>query len=120
MRGSRAICLHISFMSEAAILGFLQNNESISDSGQFAAEHNLDHEEVKNVIKSLQGFRYIEAKETLVLTDDGKKYAAEGSPEIHFFSAIPEEGSISKDDLEFGRHEGRLKEDAEIRDGVYY
>ncbi|KAF3546255.1 hypothetical protein DY000_02009601 [Brassica cretica] len=34
------------------------------------------------------------------LTDDGKKYAAEGSPEIHFFSAIPEEGSISKDDLE--------------------
>ncbi|KAG5393090.1 hypothetical protein IGI04_023053 [Brassica rapa subsp. trilocularis] len=38
--------------------------------------------------------------ETLVLTDDGKKYAAEGSPEIHFFSAIPEEGSISKDDLE--------------------
>ena len=39
-------------------------------------------------------------QETLVLTDDGKKYAAEGSPEIHFFSAIPEEGSISKDDLE--------------------
>ncbi|CAN7139906.1 unnamed protein product [Brassica rapa subsp. narinosa] len=83
-------------MSEAAILGFLQTNESILDSGQFAAEHNLDHEEVKNVIKSLQGFRYIEAKElkreTLVLTDDGKKYAVEGSPEIHFFSA--------KDDLE--------------------
>ncbi|CAN7072472.1 unnamed protein product [Brassica oleracea var. botrytis] len=51
-----------------------------------------------------QGFRYIEAKElkreTLVLTHDGKKYAAEGSPEIHFFSAIPEEGSISKNDLE--------------------
>ena len=49
-------------MAEAAILGFLQNNESIPDSGNFAAELNLDHEEVKNVIKSLQGFRYIEAK----------------------------------------------------------
>ncbi|KAJ4890847.1 putative phenylalanine--tRNA ligase alpha subunit [Raphanus sativus] len=91
-------------MAEAAILGFLQNNESIPDSGNFAAEHNLDHEEVKNVIKSLQSFRYIEAKElkreTLVLTDEGKKYAAEGSPEFHFFSAVPEEGTISKDDLE--------------------
>ncbi|KAL0750284.1 hypothetical protein Bca101_032287 [Brassica carinata] len=91
-------------MSEAAILGFLHNNEPILDSGQFAAEHNLDHDEVKNAIKSLQGFLYIEAKElkreTLVLTDGGKKYAAEGSPEIHFFSAIPEEGSISKDDRE--------------------
>ncbi|KAL0653599.1 hypothetical protein Bca4012_096290 [Brassica carinata] len=91
-------------MAEAAILGFLQNNESIPDSGKFAAELNLDHEEIKNVIKSLQGFRYIEAKElkreTLVLTDEGKKYAAEGSPEFHFFSAVPEEGSISKDDLE--------------------
>ncbi|KAG2329703.1 hypothetical protein Bca52824_000883 [Brassica carinata] len=91
-------------MSEVAILGFLKNNESIPDSGEFAAEHNPDHEEVKIIIKSLQGFRYIEAKElkreTLVLTDDGKKFAAEGSPEIHFFSAIPEEGSISKDDLE--------------------
>ena len=49
-------------MAEAAILGFLQNNESIPDSGKFAAELNLDHEEIKNVIKSLQGFRYIEAK----------------------------------------------------------
>ncbi|KAJ0239238.1 Phenylalanine--tRNA ligase alpha subunit [Hirschfeldia incana] len=91
-------------MAEAAILGFLQYNESIPDSGTFAAEQNLDHEEVKNVVKSLQGFLYIEAKElkreTLVLTDEGKKYAEEGSPEFHFFSAVPEEGSISKDDLE--------------------
>lgn len=33
------------------------------------------------------------------LTDEGKKYAAEGSPEFHFLSAVPEEGSISIDDL---------------------
>ena len=49
-------------MAEEAILGFLQNNDEIAHSGYFAAEHNLDHEELKNVIKSLQAFRYIEAK----------------------------------------------------------
>ncbi|KAG2253588.1 hypothetical protein Bca52824_083724 [Brassica carinata] len=69
-------------MVEEAILGFLKNT----------------------VIKSLQGFGYIEAKvlkrESWDLTDEGKKYAAEGSPEFHFFSAVPEEGrSISIDDL---------------------
>nr|VDD12492.1 unnamed protein product [Brassica oleracea] len=91
-------------MAEEAILGFLQNNDEIAHSGYFAAEHNLDHEEVKNVIKSLQAFRYIEAKvlkrEFFGLTDEGKKYAAEGSPEFHFFSAVPEEGTISMDDLQ--------------------
>lgn len=57
-------------MSEAAILGFLHNNEPILDSGQFAAEHNLDHDEVKNAIKSLQGFLYIEAKVSPPLSID--------------------------------------------------
>ncbi|KAG2319749.1 hypothetical protein Bca52824_012962 [Brassica carinata] len=90
-------------MAEEAILGFLKNNDEIPDSGEFAVEHDLDHEQVKNVIKSLQGFGYIEAKvlrrELWDLTDEGKKYAAEGSPEFQFFSAVPEEGSISIDDL---------------------
>ncbi|CAE6151655.1 unnamed protein product [Arabidopsis arenosa] len=91
-------------MAEEAILGFLQNNEQITDSGQFSAEFNLDHNEVVNVIKSLHGFRYIDVqdikKETWVLTDEGKKYAAEGSPEVQLFLAVPEEGSISKDELQ--------------------
>lgn len=39
-------------------------------------------------------------KETWVLTDEGKKYAAEGSPEVQLFLAVPEEGSISKDELQ--------------------
>ncbi|KAL0741470.1 hypothetical protein Bca4012_082983 [Brassica carinata] len=90
-------------MAEEAILGFLENNDEIPHSGQFAVEHNLDHEEVKNVIKSLQAFRYIEAqvikREFFDLTDEGKKYATEGTPEFHFFSAVPEEGTISMDDL---------------------
>ncbi|CAL9228583.1 unnamed protein product [Arabidopsis halleri] len=91
-------------MAEEAILGFLQNNEQITDSGQFSAEFNLDHNEVVNVIKSLHAFRYIDVqdikKETWVLTDEGKKYAAEGSPEVQLFLAVPEEGSISKDELQ--------------------
>ena len=39
-------------------------------------------------------------REFFDLTDEGKKYAAEGSPEFHFFSAVPEEGTISMDDLQ--------------------
>ncbi|EOA27005.1 hypothetical protein CARUB_v10023099mg [Capsella rubella] len=91
-------------MAEEAILGFLQNNEDIADSGQFAAEHNLNHDELVNVVKSLQAFRYIETQDiirkTCVLTDEGKKYAAEGSPEVQLFLAVPAEGSISIDELE--------------------
>lgn len=34
------------------------------------------------------------------MTDEGKKYAAEGSPEVQLFLAVPEEGSISKDELQ--------------------
>ncbi|XP_010446466.1 PREDICTED: phenylalanine--tRNA ligase alpha subunit, cytoplasmic [Camelina sativa] len=91
-------------MAEKAILGFLQNNEEITDSGLFSAEFNLDHDEVINVIKRLHGFRFIDVqdikKETWVLTDEGKKYAVEGSPEVQLFLAVPEEGSISKDELQ--------------------
>ncbi|KAL1208145.1 Phenylalanine--tRNA ligase alpha subunit, cytoplasmic [Cardamine amara subsp. amara] len=91
-------------MAEEAILKFLQNNEEIADSGQFSAEQNLDHNEVINVIKSLHAFLYIDAKdikrESWVLTDEGKKYAAEGSPEVQLFLAVPVEGSISKDELQ--------------------
>ncbi|EFH44076.1 predicted protein [Arabidopsis lyrata subsp. lyrata] len=86
-------------MAERAILGFLQNNEQIPDSGLFSAEHNLDHDQVKNVIRRLQGFRYIDAQDitrtTWVLTEEGNKYAAQGSPEVQLFLAVPEEGSIS-------------------------
>ncbi|PON84036.1 hypothetical protein TorRG33x02_201560 [Trema orientale] len=80
-------------MAEEAILGFLEKNDQISDSGQFAAERGLDHNEVVNVIKSLHGFRYVEAedikKEAWLLTDEGKTYATTGSLEIQLFLAIP-------------------------------
>lgn len=49
-------------MAEEAILGYLAKNEEIGDSGEFAAKHGLNHDEVVNVIKSLHGFRYVEAQ----------------------------------------------------------
>ncbi|XP_022763254.1 phenylalanine--tRNA ligase alpha subunit, cytoplasmic-like isoform X1 [Durio zibethinus] len=91
-------------MAEDAILGYLATHEEIPDSGQFASQHGLHHNDVVNVIKSLHGFRYIDAqdikRESWVLTDEGKKYAAEGSPEVQLFLAIPSEGSIAKDELQ--------------------
>lgn len=55
-------------MAEEAILGYLENNAEISDSGQFAAERGLDHNDVVNVIKSLHGFRYVDAQVLLLGT----------------------------------------------------
>ena len=49
-------------MAEEAILGYLETNHEISDSGDFAAERGLDHSDVVNVIKSLHGFRYVDAE----------------------------------------------------------
>ncbi|KAK8360408.1 hypothetical protein V6Z12_A04G162300 [Gossypium hirsutum] len=91
-------------MAEEAILGYLATSEEIPDSGQFASQHGFQHNDVVNVIKSLHGFRYIDAqdikRESWVLTDEGKMYAADGSPEVQLFLAVPQEGSISKDELQ--------------------
>lgn len=48
-------------MAEEAILEYLQHNQEISDSGQFAVEVGIDHNEIVNVVKSLHGFRYVDA-----------------------------------------------------------
>ncbi|CAN8247431.1 unnamed protein product [Cochlearia groenlandica] len=39
-------------------------------------------------------------RESWILTDEGKTYAAEGSPEVQLFLAVPAEGSISIDELQ--------------------
>nr|KAJ0221892.1 hypothetical protein LSAT_V11C200073720 [Lactuca sativa] len=92
-------------MAEEAVLGFLEKNEQIIDSGVFAEEQGISHDEIVNVIKSLNGFRFVEAqdikKERWQLTDEGKTYAANGSPEFQLFMAIPPEG-ISIVELKLG------------------
>lgn len=89
-------------MAEKAILEFLKEEDEIPDSQLFAASVGIDHTDLENVIKSLRGFEIIESqdikKESFVLTDEGKSYAADGSPEVRFFLAVPPEG-ITRDDL---------------------
>uniref|UniRef100_A0A803MSE7 phenylalanine--tRNA ligase n=1 Tax=Chenopodium quinoa TaxID=63459 RepID=A0A803MSE7_CHEQI len=90
-------------MAEDAILLYLEKTEEIPDSGKFASEFGIDHDEVINVTKSLNGYGLVLAqdikKENWVLTEEGKLYAAAGSPEMQVFSAIPPEG-ISPDELQ--------------------
>ncbi|KAK9281819.1 hypothetical protein L1049_004725 [Liquidambar formosana] len=90
-------------MAEDAVLGFLEKNEEISDSGDFAAERGINHNDIVDIIKSLHGFRLVDAqdikREKWVLTDEGKTYAAAGSPEVQLFLAIPPEG-ISREELQ--------------------
>ncbi|KAF7127961.1 hypothetical protein RHSIM_Rhsim11G0177200 [Rhododendron simsii] len=90
-------------MAEEAVLGFLEKNEEISDSGQFAADRGIDHQELTNIIKRLSGFRFVDAqdikRESWILTEEGKTYAAAGSPEMQVFHAIPPPG-ISLQELQ--------------------
>ncbi|CAN6476926.1 unnamed protein product [Victoria cruziana] len=90
-------------MAEDAVLGFLKDHDEINDSGDFAATVGVDHNELVNVIKSLHGFKIVDAqdikKEKWVLTDEGKSYTVAGSPEVQLFHAIPPEG-ISREELQ--------------------
>ncbi|KAE8686441.1 putative phenylalanine--tRNA ligase alpha subunit [Hibiscus syriacus] len=91
-------------MAEDAILSYLSTHEEIPNSEQFATQHGLQHNELVNVIKSLHGFHYIDAHDikrgTWVLTEEGQKYAAQRSPEVQLFLAIPPDGTIPKDELQ--------------------
>ncbi|KAL0365521.1 UNVERIFIED_CONTAM: Phenylalanine--tRNA ligase alpha subunit, cytoplasmic [Sesamum angustifolium] len=90
-------------MAEEAVLGYLEKNEEISDSGKFAEEKGINHDEIVNIIKSLNGFRLVDAqdikKERWVLTSEGDLYAKYGSPEVQLFSAVPPEG-ITREELQ--------------------
>ncbi|KAH9626901.1 hypothetical protein KSS87_002301, partial [Heliosperma pusillum] len=93
----------LTTMAEEAILGYLEKNDQIPDSGCFAAEFGLDHDEIVNVVKSLHAYELVVAqdikRESWILTDEGKSYAVAGSPEMQFFLAIPTDG-IAPDELQ--------------------
>uniref|UniRef100_A0A166DKR1 Phenylalanyl-tRNA synthetase domain-containing protein n=1 Tax=Daucus carota subsp. sativus TaxID=79200 RepID=A0A166DKR1_DAUCS len=88
-------------MAEEAVLGFLHQNDEISDSGQFATQSGISHDEIVNVIKSLSAFHFVDAKDikrdSLILTDEGRTYATAGSPEVQLVKAIPPEGITPKE-----------------------
>ena len=82
---------------EAGLLAHLKSNGEIPDSRSFASSLGVPHKELEDVIKSLSAFRIVESsditKETCVLTDEAKGYAARGSPEVQLVAAIPPEGA---------------------------
>lgn len=88
-------------MAEDAVLGYLENHEQIVNSGDFSVDHGIDHKELVNVIKSLNGFQFVIAqdikKDSWQLTAEGKTYAANGSPEYQLFMAIPPGGILQED-----------------------
>ncbi|XP_031128914.1 phenylalanine--tRNA ligase alpha subunit, cytoplasmic isoform X2 [Ipomoea triloba] len=90
-------------MAEDAVLGFLEKNEEILDSGKFSEEKGISHDEMVNAIKSLNGFGFVIAqdikRERWVLTEEGKIYATAGSPEVQLFLAITPEG-ITQEELQ--------------------
>lgn len=82
---------------EAGLLAHLSTNAEIADSRSFASSLGVPHKELEDVIKSLAAFRIVQSaditKETWVLTDEARGYAARGSPEVQLVAAIPPEGA---------------------------
>ncbi|XP_040376369.1 phenylalanine--tRNA ligase alpha subunit, cytoplasmic [Oryza brachyantha] len=87
---------------EASLLAHLNSGGEVPDSRSYASSLGVTHGELGDVIKSLSAFRIVETaeitKETWVLTEEAKGYAASGSPEAQLVAAIPPEGA-SKDVL---------------------
>ncbi|KAI3743487.1 hypothetical protein L1987_61197 [Smallanthus sonchifolius] len=54
------------FMVEEAILGFVDKNVEIKDYGEFALEKGISQEGIVNVIKSLDGLRFVNGMELLL------------------------------------------------------
>ncbi|KAL3621241.1 hypothetical protein CASFOL_036153 [Castilleja foliolosa] len=109
-------------MAEEAILGHLEKND-IPDSGKFAEEKGISHDEIVNIVKSLNGFRLVDAqdikRERWVLTQEGDLYAKHGSPEVLLFLAVPPEG-IARDELQ-KTFASRLPDDIEekVKSSIY-
>ncbi len=64
----------------------LESNNVIHDTLDLAKELNISHVELDNVLKSLSADEYVSlsiiARQLIELTDEGKQYAANGTPEF--------------------------------------
>ncbi|KAL1554268.1 phenylalanine--tRNA ligase [Salvia divinorum] len=84
-------------MAEETVLGHLEHNQEIPDSGVFSQEKGINHDELVNVIKSLNGFGLVIAadikREKWLLSDEAQSYVKYGSAEVLIFEAVPAEGT---------------------------
>ncbi|KAL2608294.1 hypothetical protein R1flu_026867 [Riccia fluitans] len=81
---------------EETVLADLHASGEISDSGEWASSHSIDHGVLCDVIKSLTGFELVSSKElsreTWVLEPEAEEYVEHGSAEMQVFLAVPPEG----------------------------
>eukprot|EP01111_Echinosteliopsis_oligospora_P005120 TRINITY_DN1831_c0_g1_i1.p1 TRINITY_DN1831_c0_g1~~TRINITY_DN1831_c0_g1_i1.p1 ORF type:complete len:497 (+),score=140.67 TRINITY_DN1831_c0_g1_i1:54-1544(+) len=90
--------------AEELILTTLNNNDDgISDSGDFAKANKWEHNDLLGVLNRLQSFEIVELhkKENKVnmMTPDGEAAMGEGSPEVILFNAIPADVGASLSDI---------------------
>ena len=77
---------------EKLILGAVNDQGMIADTADFTSKHNISPEELDPVLKSLESLEYLVLevieRRQIVLTEEGQSYAANGSPEFQFVSAM--------------------------------
>lgn len=73
-------------------MGILDKNGQIADTAVIVREENVSAEELDPVLKSLVALEYIVLevieRKVIELTEEGKSYAADGSPEFQFVSKM--------------------------------
>ena len=73
-------------------MGTVDKNGEITDTADFIKQENVTAEELDPVLKSLVALEYIVLevieRKVIELTDEGKSYANNGSPEFQFVSKI--------------------------------
>ncbi|XP_047942327.1 phenylalanine--tRNA ligase alpha subunit, cytoplasmic-like [Salvia hispanica] len=83
-------------MAQEAVLGHLEHNQEIADSGVFSQEKGISHDEIVNAIKSLNGFGLVIAsdikREKWLLSEEAQSYVKYASAEVLLFEAVPAEG----------------------------
>ncbi|KAL0029600.1 hypothetical protein WJX79_007324 [Trebouxia sp. C0005] len=89
---------------ESQLLAELADCQSIDDSLEYAASHDLQPNQVVGVIKSLLAAGLVEGEEqrhaSYALTQEGSSYLEPGSPEAQVFAATPTEGILQAELLQ--------------------
>jgi len=75
---------------EKTVLKYINDNGEIKNTENFDIEQKFDKETFENCLKSLTAEEYIKLnvieRKEIELTDEGKSYAQNGSPEFQFVS----------------------------------
>ncbi|KAL4163724.1 hypothetical protein KRP22_005152 [Phytophthora ramorum] len=103
--------------AEALLLQTIESEGSVADTYEFALHHELSHELVVGVMKSLLVDAFVAESERAtsfyVLKDEAHDFLAHGSPEVQVFHAIPADG-IDRKALEAAVGAATLKADGKF------